>query len=87
MMDSDLYFQEKKINIKGVRIIIYKDIARWVIKVKGINDRLIMIKLKATQVDLVLIQAHMSTTDNEGKGKERIYERIEKNSKCTRKKQ
>ena len=62
---------------RGVGIILDEEVARRVTEVHQVSDRLIMVKVSATPVDMAIIQVYMPTTAYEDEDIEQIYEQIE----------
>lgn len=63
---------------RGVAIIFDQEAAKRITEVEKCSDRVIMVKVSATPVDMVIIQVYMPTTDHEDEEVEEIYEQIEK---------
>ena len=61
----------------NVGIIFDEEVARRVTEVHQVSDRLIMVKVSATPVDMAIIQVYMPTTANEDENIEQIYKQIE----------
>ena len=57
---------------RGVGIILDEEVARRVTEVHQVSDRLIMVKVSATPVDLAIIQVYMPTTAFEDEDIEQI---------------
>lgn len=66
---------QKKQN--GVAVILDKHQADKVLKVNQVNERLIMVKLSSTPVDIVIIQVYMPTSQHKDEEIEEMYEAIE----------
>jgi len=64
-------------NRKGVGVILRGDVERSVLNYNLISDRIITVKLKATPVNLLLIQVYAPCEDAEEEEKERFYEQID----------
>ena len=62
---------------KGVAIILDRKTGENVSKIVQHSDRLLLVKVKATPVDVVLIQIYMPTSDTEDEEIESMYEQIE----------
>ena len=63
---------------RGVAFILDQEVARRLIEIKQCSDRLIMIKVSATPIDMVIIQVYMPTSDHADEEIEEMYEQIEK---------
>ena len=63
---------------RGVGIILDEETAKRVVEVEKCSDRLIMVKIRATPVDMVIIQVYMPTTAHEDDEVEEMYEQIER---------
>ena len=61
----------------GVAVILDKHQADKVIKISQVNDRLIMVKLSSTPVDIIVIQVYMPTSQHKDEEIEQMYEEIE----------
>jgi exonuclease III len=62
---------------RGVAVMMDEEVAKRVTDVERCSDRLIMVKVKATPVDMVLIQVYMPTSDHDDEEIEQMYEQIE----------
>ena len=63
---------------RGVGIIIDEETAERIVEVEKCSDRLIIVKVNATPVDMVLIQVYMPTTTHEDDEVEETYEQVER---------
>ena len=63
---------------RGVAFVLDQEVARRLIEIEQCSDRLIMIKVSATPVDMVIIQVYMPTSDHTDEEIEDMYEQIEK---------
>ncbi len=63
---------------RGVAIVLEKEVAKRIIEIEQCNDRLMMIKISATPVDIAIIQVYMPTTTHNDDEIEIMYEQIEK---------
>src|SRR3989442_914724 len=63
---------------RGVGIILDEKTAKRVVEVEKCSDRLFMVKVRATPVDMVIIQVYMPTTAHEDDEVEEMYEQIER---------
>ena len=63
---------------RGVAIVLEKEVAKRIIEIEQCNDRLMMIKISTTPVDIAIIQVYMSTTTHKDDEIEIMYEQIEK---------
>src|SRR5437867_10692556 len=63
---------------REVEIIFDEEMAKRVVEVEKCSDRLIMVKVNTTPVDMVLIQVYMPTTTHEDDEVEEMYEQIER---------
>ena len=66
---------------RGVALLLDKVTSRSVTKVIQHSDRLILVKLKATPVDIIVIQVYMPTTGHKDEEVERMYDEIEMSEK------
>ena len=62
---------------RGVAIILDKEMAKRVLKVDMISDRIISVKIQADPVDLMIIQVYMPTSAHEEDEVNEIDDRIE----------
>ena len=62
---------------RGVAIILDKEMAKRVLKVDMVSDRIISVKIQADPVDLMIIQVYMPTSAHEDEEVDEIYDRIE----------
>ena len=62
---------------RGVAVMLDLEVAKRVVEVECCSDRLIMVKVSATPVDIILIQVYMPTTDHDEEEVELLYEQIE----------
>ena len=62
---------------RGVAIIFDKEAAKRITAVEKCSDRILMVKVSATPVDMMIIQVYMPTTDHEDDEIEDMYEQIE----------
>ena len=58
-------------------IVLDKEMAKRVLKVDMVSDRIISVKIQADPVDLVIIQVYMPTSAHEDDEVDEIYDRIE----------
>src|SRR5437867_1610198 len=63
---------------RGVGILFDEETTKRIVEVEKCSDRLIMIKVNATPVDMVLIQVYMPTTTREDDEVEEMYEQVER---------
>src|SRR5437867_6743451 len=63
---------------REVEIIFDEEMAKRIVEVEKCSDRLIMVKVNATPVDMVLIQVYMPTTTHEDYEVEDMYDQIER---------
>jgi endonuclease/exonuclease/phosphatase family metal-dependent hydrolase len=62
---------------RGVAIMLDEEVAKRVTEIEQCSDRLIMVRVSATPVDMIIIQVYMPTTDHEDDEIEEMYEQIE----------
>jgi exonuclease III len=62
---------------RGVAIVLDKEMAKRVLKVDMVSDRIISVKIQADPVDLVIFQVYMPTSAHEDDEVDEIYNRIE----------
>ena len=62
---------------RGVAIILDKEMAKRVLKVEMVSDRIILVKIQAEPVDLVIVQVYMPTSAHGDDEVEEMYERID----------
>ena len=63
---------------RGVAIMFDEEGAKRIIEIEQCSDRLMMVKVSATPVDMVLIQVYMPTTKHADEEVEEMYEQIER---------
>ena len=61
----------------GVTIILDKEMAKRVLKVDMVSDRIISVEIQAGPVDLMIIQVYMLTSAHEEDEVDEIYDRID----------
>ena len=62
---------------RGVAVIAEAKVAERATEIDGFGDRVMMVKVKADPVDMVIVQAYLSTTDYEDEEVEKLYEQLE----------
>ena len=67
----------RKESQRGVAIILDKEMAKRVLKVGMVSDRIISVKIQADPVDLVIMQVYMPTSAHEEDEVDEIYDTIE----------
>ncbi|PNF20185.1 hypothetical protein B7P43_G16811 [Cryptotermes secundus] len=63
--DYTVHYSGGELDERGVAIVVHKSVVRRVVKKIVCNDRIIALKLKAEQVDILIMQVYMPTSDYE----------------------
>ena len=75
--DFTMYYSGGEKAERGVAVMLRNEVAKSVVNVQCISDRLMFVKLSALPVDILIIQVYMPTSDHPDEEVERMYDAIE----------